>query len=340
MIKEAIIKLVDGTSLDQDEAAQVMEEIMAGTATAAQMGAFLTVLRLKGETVEEIAGLAATMRARAIPVATSRTVVDTCGTGGDGCGTFNISTAAAFVAAACGVAVAKHGNRAMSSTCGSADVLEALGANVSLPAEEVALCLEEVGLGFMFAPMFHPAMRHAIGPRRELGFRTVFNVLGPLTNPAGARAQVLGVPDAVLAEKMARALQRLGTHHALVVHGSDGLDELTVSGPSVVYEVVDGDVRGYDVRPEDFGFEPSPLSAIVGGSPEVNAAIIRSVLAGEPGPRRQVVVLNAAAALVAGDVAPDLQTGVALASQAIDSGEAAALLDRFVQHTHREAVPC
>ncbi|MHB1415396.1 MAG: anthranilate phosphoribosyltransferase [Chloroflexota bacterium] len=340
MIKEAIIKLVDGASLDQDEAAQVMEEIMAGAATAAQMGAFLTVLRLKGETVEEIAGLAATMRARAIPVATSRTVVDTCGTGGDGCGTFNISTAAAFVAAACGVAVAKHGNRGMSSACGSADVLEALGANVSLPAEEVAMCLEEVGLGFMFAPMFHPAMRHAIGPRRELGFRTVFNVLGPLTNPAGARAQVLGVPDADLAEKMARALQRLGTHHALVVHGSDGLDELTIGGPSIVYEVIDGEVRGYDVRPEDFGFEPSPLSTIAGGSPEVNAAIIRSVLAGEPGPRRQVVVLNAAAALVAGDIAPDLQSGVDLASQAIDRGEAAALLDRFIQHTHQEAVPC
>jgi len=304
------------------------------------LGAFITVLRVKGETVEEIAGLAKTMRARAVPVLTARPVVDTCGTGGDACGTFNISTAAAFVAAGAGVAVAKHGNRAMSSRCGSADVLEALGVNVNLSASEVARCVEEVGIGFMFAPLFHPAMRHANGPRRELGIRTVFNVLGPLTNPAGARAQVLGVPERSLAAKMAGALQRLGTHHALVVHGMDGIDELTVTGPTLIYEVRDGTVEDYVVRPEDFAFRTARLADIQGGSAQENAEIIRRVLAGDDGPRREVVLLNAAAALVAGDAAPDLPAGVSLAAAAVDRGEAAATLARLAAFTHEVAAPC
>lgn len=341
MIREAIGKIVAGQSLAQAEAAGVMEEIMAGEATPAQLGAFISLLRLKGETVEEIAGLASTMRARAVPVATQRAVVDTCGTGGDARDTFNISTAAAFVAAAAGVAVAKHGNRAMSSHCGSADVLEALGANVNLGAEQVADCLDQVGIAFMFAPLFHPAMRHAAGPRRELGIRTVFNILGPLTNPAGARAQVLGVPEAELAAKLAGALRRLGTHHALVVHGLDGVDEITITGPTLIYEVQDDSVRDYTVAPEEFGFPRAPIAAIRGGSAEENAGIVREVLAGrDHGPRRQVVLLNAAAALVAGGAAPDLHAGVRLADEAINRGQAAATLARFVAYSQGALAPC
>ncbi|MHB1133619.1 MAG: anthranilate phosphoribosyltransferase [Chloroflexota bacterium] len=341
MIREAIGKLVEGRSLAQDEAALVMEEIMAGEATPAQLGAFVSVLRAKGETVDEIAGLAATMRACAVPVRTRRATVDTCGTGGDASGSFNISTAAAFVAAAAGAAVAKHGNRAMSSRCGSADVLEALGANVNLNAEAVANCLDEVGIAFMFAPLFHPAMRHAAGPRRELGIRTVFNLLGPLTNPASACAQVLGVPDDELARKLAGVLQRLGTQHALVVHGLDGIDEITITGPTLVCEVRASELSEYTVAPEDFGFARAPLSAIQGGSAEENAALIRAILAGrEDGPRRQVVILNAAAALVASDVTASLCAGVHLADQAIARGDAAAILERFVEHTCQAARRC
>lgn len=336
MIKEAIGKLVEGKSLAQAEASLVMEEIMAGDATPAQLGAFISMLRVKGETVDEIAGLASTMRARAVPVMTRRPTIDTCGTGGDASGTFNISTAAAFTAAAGGVAVAKHGNRAMSSRCGSADVLEALGSDVNMNPEQVADCLDQTGIAFMFAPLFHPAMRHAAGPRRELGIRTVFNILGPLTNPAGARAQVLGVPGTDLARKMAGALLRLGTHHALVVSGLDGLDEITITGPTLVCEVRDGERDEYVVAPEDFGFARASLDTIRGGTAADNAAIIRAVLAGEDsGPRRQVVVLNAAAALVAGDVAPDLASGVRLADLAIASGRAASVLERFLAHTRR-----
>lgn len=338
MIREAIGKLVEGRSLAQAEAALVMEEIMAGEATPAQLGAFISMLRVKGETVDEIAGFAATMRACAVPVRTRRPTVDTCGTGGDASGSFNISTAAAFVAAAAGLAVAKHGNRAMSSRCGSADVLEALGANVNLNAEAVADCLDTVGIAFMFAPLFHPAMRHAAGARRELGIRTVFNVLGPLTNPASACAQVLGVPEAELARKLAGVLRQLGTKHALVVHGLDGLDEITITGPTLICEVQAGELREYTVAPEDFGFARAPLSAIQGGSAEENAALIRAILAGrDDGPRRQIVLLNAAAALVAGDAAADLRAGVLLADQAVARGDAAAVLERFVKHTCQAA---
>ena len=259
-------------------------------------------------------------------------VVDTCGTGGDRSGTFNISTASAIVAAAAGVPVAKHGNRAMSSRCGSADVLEALGVEINLGAEGVARCVRYAGIGFMFAPLFHPAMKHAAPVRRELGTRTVFNILGPLTNPARARRQVLGVAHASLAPKMAGALERLGAQHALVVHGHGGLDELTVTGPSVIYQVrAEQPMQQMEVRPEEFGFETAPLEAIAGGSAEENADMIRGVLAGEPGPRRDVVLLNAAAALLVADVVDSLLEGIEVAAGAIDGGDALATLARLIE---------
>ena len=331
MIKEAIKKLVEGQSLSQDEASAVMEEIMAGEATPAQFGAFVTSLRLKGETADEIVGLALVMRARAVPVSTTRPVVDTCGTGGDGAGTFNISTAAAFVAAAAGLNVAKHGNRAMSSQCGSADVLEALGVRIDLDATQVGRCLEEVGIGFMFAPLFHPAMKYAAAPRREIGIRTVFNILGPLTNPAGASAQVIGVADGSLGGKIATVLKGLGSRHALVVHGDDGLDEITVCQSSQVWELKDGAVKSYNVAPEDFGLSRAEEGSLSGGIATVNAALLRAVLESTPGPRRDAVLLNAAAALVAGDSAASLKEGVSLARKALDSGSALAKLEELIE---------
>jgi len=331
MIREAIAAIVEGRSLSQAEAAQVMDEIMTGQATPAQLGALLIALRLKGETVEEIAGLASAMRSRAIPVYAPDSAVDTCGTGGDGAGTFNVSTTAAFVAAGAGVAVAKHGNRAMSSRCGSADVLEALGIRIDLDAAGVSRCLAEVGIGFMFAPLFHPAMKHAAGPRRELGVRTIFNVLGPLTNPAGVRRQVLGVADPTLAPRLAQALKLLGCKHALVVHGEDGLDEVSISAPSLVYEVKGDQVTAYRVAPEDFGLNRAPRGSVTGASAEENAALARKVLEGAPGPCRDIVVLNAAAALVVGGVAKDWREGITLAQRSIDSGAARRKLEELVE---------
>jgi anthranilate phosphoribosyltransferase len=335
MITEAIDRLVRGESLDDVAAAGAMEEIMEGVATPAQIGALLVALRMKGETVEEITGLARVMRAHAIPVDPgSSRVVDTCGTGGDRSGTFNISTAAAIVASAAGVPIAKHGNRAMSSRCGSADVLEALGVQINLDAEEVARCVRHVGIGFMFAPLFHPAMKHAAPVRKELGVRTVFNILGPLTNPAGARTQVLGVADPSLAPRLAGALERLGAYHALVVHGYGGLDELSITGPSVIYHVREGrTIEHISLRPEDVGLEIGPLESILGGTVEENAGIIRSVLAGEEGHRRDVVLLNAAAALYAADAVAALREGVVLAAEAIDSGGAARTLANLVEYS-------
>ena len=333
MIREAISLLVAGHSLTMEQAAQTMEEIMAGQATPAQFGAFVTALRLKGETVDEIAGLASVMRAKAIRVPVSGPVVDTCGTGGDGSSTFNISTAAAFVAAGAGLKVAKHGNRAASSRCGSADVLEALGVKIDLTAEQVGRCLDEVGIGFMFAPSFHPAMKHAAGPRREIGIRTVFNILGPLTNPAGAKAQVIGVPEASLTLKMAQVLQRLGCRHALVVHGEDGLDEITISGETQVCELRHGTISSYSVSPEDFGVNRASLDALRGGTPQENAQMLRQVLAGAPGPQRQVVLMNAAAALVVGEKVSTLREGMELAGEAIDSGRALAKLEGLIELT-------
>ena len=331
MIKEAIQALVSGHSLTMEEAAAVMEEIMQGEATPAQFGAFVTALRLKGETVDEIVGLARTMRAKAVPVTITEPVVDTCGTGGDGSHTFNISTVTAFVAAGAGLKVAKHGNRAMSSQCGSADVLEALGVRIDLTAEQVPRCLREVGIGFMFAPVFHPAMKYAAAPRREIGIRTVFNILGPLTNPAGARAQVLGVAEGSLVEKMALVLQSLGSHHALVVHGEDGLDEITLAGKTRVCELTDGNITSYIIRPEDLGVSRASLDNLKGGTAGENASRLRNILAGASGPQRDVVLMNAAAALVAGDKVKTLQQGVTLAGETIDSGRALAKLEQLIE---------
>jgi anthranilate phosphoribosyltransferase len=330
MIKEAIKTLVSGKSLTMDEAASVMEEIMRGEATPAQFGAFVTALRLKGETVDEIVGMAKTMRAKATPVITSEPVVDTCGTGGDGLFTFNISTAAAFVAAGAGLKVAKHGNRAMSSHCGSADVLEALGVKIDLNAEQVKRCLEEVGMGFMFAPVFHPAMKYAAAPRREIGIRTVFNIIGPLTNPAGAKAQVLGVADESLVEKLASVLKGLGCHHALVVHGDDGLDEITITAKTQVSELKDSLIKSYSISPEDFGLSRASLDSLKGGTASENATLLRKILAGAPGPQRDVVIMNAGAVLLAGDRVKTLGEGVALAKDVIDSGHARAKLEQLL----------
>ena len=333
-IREAIDLIVShGRSLSEDEAAAVMRDIMSGEATPAQVGAFLVALRLKGETVDEVVGMARVMREHALKVPMAEALVDTCGTGGDASGTFNVSTAAAFVVAAAGARVAKHGNRAMTSACGSADVLEALGAKIDLGPEQVARCLREVGFGFMFAQAFHPAMKHVAGPRREIGVRTVFNVLGPLTNPAGAAHQLLGVARAELAPLLAEALGRLGARHALVVHGHGGLDELSLSGPSSVHELRDGALREYAVSPEDVGLSPAPNEALRGGGPEENAAALRGVLDGKAGPLRDITLLNAAAALVAADLAGDLKDGVARAARAIDSGAAREKLDAFVALT-------
>jgi anthranilate phosphoribosyltransferase len=338
MIVEAIAKLVEGQSLSQEEAAAAMEDIMEERATPAQFGAFVAALRLKGETVDEIAGMAQVMRRKALRVPTDLPVVDTCGTGGDGSGSFNVSTAAAFVVAAAGRPVAKHGNRGMSSRCGSADVLEALGANILLGPDAVARCIEQAGIGFMFAPAFHPAMKFAAPLRREIGIRTVFNVLGPLTNPAGARMQVLGVASAAAQERLAGALERLGATRALVVHGADGLDEISVSASTHIYDVRPGQVTQYQVHPEQLGLRSGPAAAIRGGDAAENAEIIRSVLAGRAQDpitetRRDFVALNAAAALVACGAAADLASGVQLASDVIRSGEALARLDAFVRTT-------
>jgi len=303
---------------------------MSGEATPAQFGAFVTALRLKGETVDEIAGMARVMRQKALRVTVAGPLLDTCGTGGDHQGTFNVSTAAAFVCAGAGLRVAKHGNRAMTSRCGSADVLEALGARIDLTPQQVAECLERTGIGFMFAPAFHPAMKFAAGPRREIGVRTVFNILGPLTNPAGATAQVLGVAEPALAEKMAQVLGRLGCEHALVVHGEDGFDEVSVSAPTQVFELAGGELRCYRVEPSELGLAPAAAQDVRGGSPEENAAALRRVLSGERGALRDFTLLNAAAGLVAGDRATSVSEGIALAAEGIDSGAAREALERFV----------
>ena len=330
MIKEAINTLVSGNSLTTEQAADVMKEIMDGEATPAQFGSFVTALRLKGETVEEIAGMARVMREKSVPVSVSGPLVDTCGTGGDASKTFNISTTAAFVVAGAGLKVAKHGNRGMSSGCGSADVLDALGVKIELGAPEVEMCLEYVGIGFMFAPVFHPAMKYAAPSRREIGIRTVFNILGPMTNPAGAQSQLLGVFEESLAMKMAQVLCLLGCRHALVVHGEDGLDEITLGGRTTVCELKGEEISRYYIDPEDFGFPRTGLSSLRGGPPQENADILRRVLRGEKGPYRDIVLVNAAATLVAGDLAKDLEKGVRLASEAIDSGRAMEKLEGLV----------
>jgi anthranilate phosphoribosyltransferase len=320
MIREALEALVSCRDLTAEEAAAAMGEIMAGQATAAQIGAFLTALRMKGETVDEIAGMARVMRQHALKVVVPGPLIDVVGTGGDGLGTFNISTAAALVAAAAGLHVAKHGNRAASGVCGSADVLEACGVRIDLPPQGVTRCIQEVGIGFMFAPAFHPAMRHAAGPRRELGIRTVFNILGPLTNPAGAQAELLGVARAELGEKMAQVLGRLGTQRALVVHGEDGIDEMSVSAPTRVWELNKGTVKSYTVTPEEVGLARSSLSQLKGGAPQENRVLMERVLSGEPGPLGDAVALNAGGALLVGGAVQSLQDGVRRAQEVLKSG--------------------
>jgi anthranilate phosphoribosyltransferase len=347
MITDALHRIANHCqSLSRDEARAVMSEVLTGQCTDAQIAALLVALHMKGETVEEIVGFAEAIRAAAAPldVAANSTIdvsgterdalVDTCGTGGDASGTFNISTATALVAAGAGVRVAKHGNRSVTSKCGSADVMEALGVNIILPPSRVAECLKTVGIAFLFAPAMHSAMKYVQPARRELRLRTVFNLLGPLTNPAHASAQVVGVYSDDLVEKLAEALSMLGLRRALVVHGSDGLDEITITASTRVAEVRDGQVRTYEITPEEFAFSRAPIEAISGGDAAGNATFIREVLTGHKSPRRDVVLLNAAAALVASGRADHLGDALPLAAKSIDSGAAAAKLEALVQFTH------
>jgi anthranilate phosphoribosyltransferase len=347
IITEAVRALVDRKDLSRIEAAAAMEAIMSGAATNAQIAAFLTGLRMKGETVEELIGFAQVMRQKAVRIrvhddevagmtGTDREMlIDTCGTGGDATGTFNVSTATAFVVAGSGLKVAKHGNRSVSSMCGSADVVETLGINLELTPQKVAKCVDEVGIGFLYAPLLHTAMKHVMAARREMGIRTVFNMLGPLTNPAAANAQIIGVYAASLTEPLARVLAELGTVRAFVVHGADNLDEISNTGESRVSEVREGMVRSYAVRPEDFGLARTTIGELIGGDREENARIIRAILDGEPGPKRDIVLMNAAAALVAGGKARDLKEGVGLAAHAIDSRAALRKLEALVGLSRR-----
>ncbi|MBW7995213.1 MAG: anthranilate phosphoribosyltransferase [Candidatus Glassbacteria bacterium] len=335
MIVDAIRLVVDGTDLSAEQAREAMNEIMEGSALPSQIGAFLTALRMKGETVEEITAFAGVMRDKVRRVSPGRhaELLDTCGTGGDGSGSFNISTAAAFVAAGADVPVAKHGNRSVSSSCGSADVLRELGVNIEAPPEVVERSLDQAGICFIFAPLFHPAMKHAIGPRREMGIRTVFNVLGPLTNPAGACCQLLGVYDEALTDKLAGVLAGLGSRKAYVVHGHDGLDEISLAGPTTVSALKDGKVTTKNIRPEEFGFEPRPAESLKGGDAAVNAGIMRDVLGGKRSPCRDAVVLNAGAAISAYHHEMSIEDGVGLAAGSIDSGKAAEKLAALVELT-------
>ena len=329
MIREAIKRLIEGKSLSREEASSVMAQIMEGKATEAQIGAFLVALRLKGETAQEIAGFAQTMRNKATPVPTNRKgTIDVCGTGGDGFGSFNISTIAALVIAGCGVPVAKHGNRSVSSKCGSADLLQQLGVKIDLPAEKIAQCLDEIGIAFLFAPMLHQAMKYAIGPRREIGVRTVFNVLGPITNPAGTQRQLIGVYDRYLANLLAEVLRELETEKALIVYGEDGLDEVSITTSTYLVELSEGNILEKKVTPEDFGLTPSNREEILGGGPEENASIALEILKGKHGPTRDVVIANAACGLYVAGSAASFIEGAKLAAESIDSGAA---LDKLEQ---------
>ncbi|HWI41394.1 MAG TPA: anthranilate phosphoribosyltransferase [Verrucomicrobiae bacterium] len=348
-MKQAIAKVVERQDLTREEMIGVMDQIMSGEATPAQTAAFITALRMKGETVEEITGAARVMRERVTPIRVGKnvldidrddinidleTILDTCGTGGSGTNTFNISTTVAFVVSACGVKVAKHGNRSVSSSCGSADVLEALGVNLSVTPETVERCISEIGIGFLFAPALHGAMKHAIGPRKEIGIRTIFNILGPLTNPAGADCQVLGVYREDLTEKLAQVLKNLGCRRGFVVHGLDGMDEVTLTTETRISEVTPEGVATRTFAPEDLGFSRCGMSDLRGGNAEANAVIVRDVLAGMQGPKRDIVVLNAAFALVAAGRSATLAEGAAAAADAIDSGRAAAQLASLVELTN------
>ncbi len=328
MIKEAIAKVVEGLNLSMIETEGVMREIMGGEATPVQIASFITALRIKGETAEEIAGCARIMQQHALQVNPKRIdVVDTCGTGGDASGTFNISTTVAFVAAGAGLGVAKHGNRSVSSQCGSADLMEALGVKIDLQPTQVAQCVDEVGIGFCFAPSFHPAMKYATPVRREIGLRTVFNVLGPLANPARAKRQLIGVYNESLTETLADVLRALKSERAFVVHGADGLDELSTTGTNRVSELRDGQVISYKLDPQELGLAKASLKDLLGGTVEENAEITREILNGEGGPKRDIVLLNAAVVLVAGGKANDFAKGMKLAAESIDSGKALRKID-------------
>lgn len=349
MIKNAIKKVVEGTSLTQEEATDVFNEIMSGKVTEAQIGSFLTALRLKGETVDEITGAATIMRkmADSIDVTASididreeinideETILDTCGTGGSGTNTFNISTACAFVVAGCGVKVAKHGNKSVSSQCGSADVIEELGINLDLPPKKVEDCVKKIGIGFLYAPLFHSAMKNAIGPRREIGIRTIFNIVGPLTNPAGANAQVLGVYEDKLTNVMAKVLRNLGTKYAFVVHGLDTLDEVTITGQTKITELKNKKIKTYYVKPQDFDLPVAELEDIRGGDVSENAQTILNILKGEKGPKRDIVLLNSALALVAAVKARDFNEGMKLARESIDSEKAYKKLEALREYTNQ-----
>ncbi|MEK6655255.1 MAG: anthranilate phosphoribosyltransferase [Thermodesulfobacteriota bacterium] len=335
MIREGIAKAVRGEDLREAEMMAVMTEVMEGAATPAQIAAFMTALRIKGETVEEVTGAARIMRQKATRIdARSSVVVDTCGTGGDGSNTFNISTTTAFVVAAAGFTVAKHGNRAVSSGCGSADVLEALGVKIDAAPEIVEECLQEIGIGFLFAPRLHGAMKYAIGPRREIGIRTIFNMLGPLTNPAGATSQLIGVYDPQLTEMFAGVLKNLGTKRAFVVHGADGLDEATVTGETRVSELKEGLITTYNIDPLDLFGETCQTSDLRGGDAKTNARITTEVLTGRQGACRQIVILNAALAIVAGGKAGTIPEGITLAEGCIDSGAALKKLQALIERSH------
>lgn len=312
-----------------------MNEIMEGEASNAQIGAFITALRMKGETIEELAGAAKVMRAKAAKIKVDGTIVDTCGTGGDGTNTFNISTACAFVAAGGGLRVAKHGNRSVSSQCGSADVLHALGVRIDCAPEQVKECIRKIGIGFLYAPIFHSAMKYAAPPRREIGIRTIFNLLGPLSNPAAANVQLLGVYDAALTLVMAEVLKKLGVGAALVVHGEGGFDEITITGSTRVSELKQGKIITYEICPEDFGLKRGILEDIIGGDANQNAKIIQSVLSGEKGPKRDILLLNAGALFMAAEAAKDFKEGIALAERSIDSGAATEKLKQLIEVTNQ-----
>ena len=323
LTRAAIGKIVAGESLAQEEAEEVMNEIMQGEATPSQIGAFLMALRMKGETTEEIAGCAMAMRDHCLKVPTKQSrLVDTCGTGGDVRGTFNISTVTAFVVSGAGLAVAKHGNRSVSSNCGSADVLEATGIKIEQSPEQIGRCIDEVGIGFLFAPGLHPAMKHAVGPRREIGVRTIFNILGPLTNPASASIQLLGVYTPELTETMAKVLRLLGTERAWVVHGAEGLDELSIAGVNKVTQLWDGEVKTFRVDPGKLGLSRGGVEQLRGGSISDNVAIMRDILQGRQGTRRDIVLLNASAVLTIAGITAGLKEGIAIAADAIDKGHA------------------
>ncbi|MBI4826168.1 MAG: anthranilate phosphoribosyltransferase [Nitrospirae bacterium] len=335
MIKEAISLLIEGKDLSKIQMADSMRDIMEGKATDAQTASFLTALRLKGETIEEITGAAMIMREKVTAIKAPANTVDTCGTGGDMAHTFNISTTSAIVVSACGVPVAKHGNRSVSSRSGSADVLESLGVKIDLAPEKVERCLQETGFGFMFAPLFHPAMKYAIGPRKEMGIRTVFNILGPLTNPAGAKRQVLGVFSDTLTETMAHVLQNLGIEHAFIVHGKDGLDEITNTDATKISELKNGDVNTYYLSPSDIGFKKAGKAELAGGTAQDNAKITIDILKGSPGAKRDITIMNSAAALIAGGHADGFFEAVRQAEETIDSGAAQRKLEEIIAITNK-----